>query len=118
MTTLIVTPIDNTQPGSYRQRTQLRQLYRQLNMAVENKDFGALVDAQDALDAWVIARSHTDDGTPVVAAFDQVTGDEFDALLGVLMGGSDKGSDPTPSGGSSTVPSPDMVLALNGQGSS
>lgn len=85
MTKLIVTPIDMAAKGSYGERKRLLRAIRDLNVAKDTNDIGALVDAYDTFEALVTQHLETDDGTPVGEALEQASAEEFDQLLGALL---------------------------------
>jgi hypothetical protein len=90
VTKIIVTPIDNSAPGSYRERRNLLRAFADVTKAsaVENgSDLAALLDARERLDAIVIAHAETEDGTSLDEALDEISGDDFSALLTAILSG-------------------------------
>lgn len=91
MTTLIVTPLDPDAPGSYRQRSAIMRA-----LAAAQEGGSAMIAAYVQVEDLVISRLHTDDGTPVENALEQVSANEFDDLLkGLLAGGEEAVPPPT-----------------------
>lgn len=90
MTKLIVTPIDSSAPGSYRERRNLLRAFADVTKAADVtalESLAGLVDARERLDAIIIAHAKTDDGTPIEDALDLVSSDEFNALFAAIMSG-------------------------------
>lgn len=83
MTTLIVTPIDMAAAGSFRQRSRLM---RAIAMMRDNDDATTMAAAYIAVEDIALERLETDDGTPVEDALDQLSADDFDALLQAITG--------------------------------
>jgi hypothetical protein len=83
MTTLIVTPIDMSEPGSFRQRSRLM---RALAMMRDNADTATAAAAYVAVEDIALQRLETDDGTPVEDALDLLSADQFDQLLQSIAG--------------------------------
>ncbi|NIV36806.1 MAG: hypothetical protein GWN58_47435 [Anaerolineae bacterium] len=94
MTQLIVTPIDMSAPGSFRQRSRLM---RAIAMMRDNKDGAAVAAAYIAVEDLVLERLETDDGTPVEDVLDRLSADDFDELLQTMAG---ENAVPTESAGS------------------
>ena len=109
MTKLLVEPIDPTKPGSYRARKQFMGLARRLD-AIRQRgdgevtDWHEVVDAFDAMEALLLPRLSTDDGTTVEAALDQLSAEEFDGLLSWVTFGAEV---PPESASSLSLPSVD-----------
>jgi hypothetical protein len=88
MTKIIVTPIDMSAPGSYRERKKLLRSFATVMTASNStteRDVLALLAAQDELDAIIIAHAETDDGSPLEAALDDISSDDFNALYRAIM---------------------------------
>ena len=83
MTTLIITPIDMSAPGSFRQRSRLM---RAIAMMRDTKDGAATAAAYIAVEDLTLERIRTDDGTPVEEILDRLSADEFDTLLQSIAG--------------------------------
>ena len=81
MTRLIVQPIDPAAPGSWRQRSQMFAAIRLVTDVQESGSVSDTLVAYSALEALLIPRLRTDDGTPVEAVLDQLSANEFDAML-------------------------------------
>lgn len=84
---LIVRAIDPDAPGSYRARDRLLCVYGNLR---EAKGPEESVAAYRAARDFVLERAETDDGTPVEDALDQVSANQFDALLVDLLRGGEE----------------------------
>lgn len=93
MTTILVKPINASEPGSFRQRSKLFHAIAMLKTAKEPADMAA---AYVALEDLAVARCETDDGSDVGAALDLLSADQFDQLMQSLAGES---SVPTQSAG-------------------
>jgi hypothetical protein len=87
MTTLTITPIDMTAPGSFAKRKRLLKAYAAMQDAIKGNDVVALVAAYDRIEAMVTENLHTDDGTPVSEALEQASAKQFDQLMSGLLGG-------------------------------
>ena len=83
MTQLIVTPIDMTAPGSYRQRKQFLQVARRLTN-LKSGDSTQTLDAMMEMEALILAHLRTDDGTPVEDVLDELSAKQFDDLLSAI----------------------------------
>lgn len=81
MTKLIITPIDAKAKGSWKERKRYRQITARLTIAQNSTDIAEQIAALDAAEDWVISRLHTDDGTPLETALDQLSAEDFDSLL-------------------------------------
>ena len=86
MTKLIVTPIDMTAPGSFRERKRIWKLFSAITNAQKAGDVGALTDAFDDLEAMITKHTTTDDGSTIAEALDLASAEEFDLLMGALLG--------------------------------
>lgn len=86
---LIVKPIDPTQPGSYRERKQFLEVARRLDAVKDGKDIRDTLAAYDALEALMLPRLVTDDGSPIEDALDQLSANQFDELIADLSFGAD-----------------------------
>jgi len=86
MTKIIVTPIDMSARGSYRERQKLMRLWAQVGTVGTGADLPAFVSAMDNLEAVVVRHAETDDGTPVAEALENASAEDFDALVLALMG--------------------------------
>lgn len=83
MTTLIVTPIDWSAPGSFRKRSKLM---RAIAMLRGTPNIETSAAAYVSVEDLVVERLETDDGTPVEDALDQLSADQFDELLQSIAG--------------------------------
>lgn len=87
MTQLIVTPIDMSAPGSYRQRSKLMQAYRALQSAQKTGDTDALIRGYELIEGIVCSHLETDDGTSVEDALDMCSAEDFDEMIkGLIIG--------------------------------
>lgn len=89
MTKLIVKPIDMEEAGSYRARSHLFEAVAALDQAQASKAGGSIITAMRALEKVIVPRLRTDDGTPVEDALDQLSANQFDALLAGVLGPSE-----------------------------
>ena len=94
MTTLIITPIDMSKPGSFRQRSKLM---RAVALTRDSTDVAAVAAAYMGIEDLVMERLETDDGTPVADVLDQLSAKQFDELMTGMLG---ENAVPTPSAGS------------------
>jgi hypothetical protein len=92
---LIVKAIDPDAPGSYRARDRLFSVYGGLRNAKGPEES---VAAYRAARDFILERAETDDGTPVEEALDQVSANQFDELLVVLLRGGEETIPPVSSG--------------------
>ncbi len=95
MSKIIVTPIDMAAPGSYGQRKRVLRAFGALQDAQESGDVRQIVKAFDALEAVVIEHAETDDGAPIGEALEQASAEDFDALLGAIIGTSETVPNPS-----------------------
>jgi hypothetical protein len=86
MTQLIVTPIDMAAKGSFRLRKRLLAAYADMQEAIASNNVRGLTAAYDAIEAMVVDRLETDDGTPVAEALEDASAEQFDRLMGGLLG--------------------------------
>ena len=86
MTQLIVTPIDMSARGSFKLRKKLLTAYADMQEAIKANDIRALTAAYDTIEAMVRDRLETDDGTPVADALEEASAEQFDQLMGGLLG--------------------------------
>jgi hypothetical protein len=86
MTQLIVTPIDMSAKGSFKLRKRLLTAYADMQEAIKSNDIRALTAAYDTIEAMVRDRLETDDGTPVADALEEASAEQFDQLMGGLLG--------------------------------
>lgn len=82
MTKLIVEVLDMAGPGSYRARQKVLTALA----AQEKGSFSAQAAAMLDVHTLVEGRCTTDDGTPVADALDQLSAEEFDALIKAMIG--------------------------------
>ena len=94
MTILIITPIDMSKPGSFRQRSRLM---RAVALMRDRADGAVVAAAYMGIEDLVMERIETDDGTPVEDALDQLSADQFDELMKGMLG---ENAVPTESAGS------------------
>lgn len=83
MTTLIVKPIDLSAPGSYGERKRYLRLLKQLR-STEKRTTDTTISTMEEMDRLITGRLRTDDGTPVEDALDQLSAQQFDALLSAI----------------------------------
>ena len=86
MTKLIVTPIDMSAPGSYRERKRLLHAYAEMQKAQKSTDIDGLLAAFETFEAMVVVHAETDDGSTVAEALEMASADDFDALVRGLLG--------------------------------
>ena len=86
MTRIIVTPIDMSAPGSYRKRKQVLKVAAEFQAALTSDNVMALNRAMDQIEAIVLSYAETEDGTPLDAALEDASADDFDALLLAILG--------------------------------
>jgi len=86
MTQLIVTPIDMAAKGSFAKRKRLLRAYADMQAAVKDNDIGVLTAAYESIEAMVVTQLTTDDGTPVAIALEDASAEQFDQLMGGLLG--------------------------------
>ena len=79
---LRVEPFDMAAKGSYRLRKRLLEAMA----GIGSEDVSERARAVLAAEQLVIARLHTDDGSPVEDALDELSAEGFDDLLKELMG--------------------------------
>lgn len=96
MTKIIVTPIDMSAPGSYRERKQMIKAYAALQEAWKASDLAQLDTAFDGIERLVLAHATTDDGTSVSDALGEASAEDFDRLMWAIVNGE-------------TVPNPSSV---------
>lgn len=108
MTKLIVTPIDPAAPGSYLERKALFHAVNLAKRAIDKQDNFAVAEAYEALDAVIVPRLRTDDGTSVDNILATLSMVEFDQLLTAVTSGE---SVSPPNASSSTVPPVPSVTA-------
>lgn len=84
MVQLIVTPIDLSKPGSYRERQRYRALLRRLYDLRKAEDGDGLAGLYDEIDELIRSRLRTDDGSPVEEALDRISANQFDDLLSLI----------------------------------
>lgn len=84
MTTLVVSPIRTAEPGSYRERRQFVRLLRRLKGIGQSSDPDEVLAIFDEVEAVLLPRLKTDDGTPVEDVLDKLSANEFDALLAAI----------------------------------
>jgi len=87
VTKIIVTPIDMSAPGSYRERKTVMRAWRAFVDAQNDADPIALLDAQDALETVTLAHAETEDGSPLEEALDDISAEAFDALCLAIIAG-------------------------------
>ena len=81
MTTLIVRPIDLSASGSYRERKQFLRLLIRLQDSQNDRDPVGTLKLMEEIDALLVGRLRTDDGSPVEDALDDLSANQFDQLL-------------------------------------
>lgn len=85
MTSLILAPFDPAAPGSHAIRMRMLDLVDAYATAQEKSDVYALARVARQINAAVLPRLRTDDGTPVEAALADISADEYDLLVGGLF---------------------------------
>ena len=83
MTTLIVEPLDMEAKGSYRKRKLIFQAMAEMRNGNDPIQQAALLLQVEEM---AVGQMHTDDGTPVEEALDELSARQFDALLEGLLG--------------------------------
>lgn len=111
MTELLVTPIDLSAGGSYRERQRFMRLIRSLRKSQEDKDIDAILDVFDQVDDIVVKHLKTDDGSPIEDALDKLSAKQFDELLAAITF---EDSVPPANASSSETPSPKAKKRRNG----
>lgn len=124
MTRLLVTPIDPAAPGSYRKRRRMLQAGREAQNATSrieamqaqikadpaladafademNAKINEVMDVQLRMEDLILQDVKTDDGSPVEAALDEISANDFDRLLKALLGQGDT----VPNSTSASLPS-------------
>jgi len=81
VTKLIVKPINPQAPGSYRERKEFLGVLRKFREAQKEENQLGVIDAYDALEAYIQPRLYSNDGTPIVELLDQLSANEFDELI-------------------------------------
>jgi len=81
MTKLIVTPIDMGAPGSYRARKVLLDAVA----AMSGSEAPEIAKAYQSIEATLLSRVSTDNGTSVEEALDECSADDFDRLIAGLL---------------------------------
>lgn len=82
MATLIVRPIDLDAPGSYRIRSRVMRLIRELT---DKENTAVQMAAYEQAETLILDRLSTDDRSSVDAALDKLSANEFDALFAQLI---------------------------------
>jgi len=85
MTKLIVTPIDMSAPGSYRERKELLKAFAAFQDAQRESDIRQMMGALETLEGLVCSHAETDDGSTVAEALEMASADDFDQLIGALV---------------------------------
>ena len=98
MTKLIVTPIDMTARGSFRERQRLLRAYAAMQSATGSADVTGLAQAFEDFETLVTQHAATDDGSTVAEALELASANEFDQLLSALLAKAE--TVPNPSGAS------------------
>jgi len=86
MTKLIVTPIDMSARGSFRERQRVWKLYLTGQRAQKAGDLEALAAAFEDIEVLITKHATTDDGSTVAEALELASAEEFDLLLNALFG--------------------------------
>jgi hypothetical protein len=89
MTKLFVRPLDPKARGSYRERSRLFAVIGRLEDAQKSQSVAETARVFEDLEKLMLPRLHTDDGTDVSEVLDNLSAEEFDALLGGLTGVAD-----------------------------
>ena len=85
-TTLVVDPINMAAPGSYRKRRVIFEAMAAMKAGVSDRDGFVVVESLLALDEVVQEHIHTDNGTDIGEVLDVISAEDFDALLGSVLG--------------------------------
>ena len=86
MTKLIVTPIDMAAPGSFKLRKRLFGAFTAMKEAESSTNGIAVMAAYTTIEDMILDRLETDDGTPVADALDEISAEQFDTMIGGLLG--------------------------------
>lgn len=86
MTKLFVQPINMDAPGSHKERRRVIKALAKYSELQKSRDIGLLAQAWDELEALLPHYLATDDGMPVMDAFEQISGNDFDRLSIGLLG--------------------------------
>lgn len=86
MTKLIVTPIDMSAQGSFKLRRKLFGAFTAMKDAEAGQNGIAVMAAYASIEAMILDRLETDDGTSVADALEMVSAEQFDQLIGGLLG--------------------------------
>jgi nucleotide-binding universal stress UspA family protein len=78
MTRLILSPFDPAAPGSHMQRMRMLSL---IGDEGEERTAAQTAARMRSLHAVLLERLRTDDGTPVEAALELISADDYDALI-------------------------------------
>jgi len=85
MTNLLLAAFDPAAPGSHAHRMRMLDLVDEYGTAQTANDVYGLARIARKINAVVLPRLHTDDGTPVEAALAEISADEYDLLVGGLF---------------------------------
>jgi hypothetical protein len=89
MTKLFVRPLDQNARGSYKERSRIFKVIGRLQNAQQSQSISEVASSFEELEALLLPRLRTDDGTDVSAILNDMSAAEFDALLGGLTGVAD-----------------------------
>ena len=102
MTNLILAAFDPAAPGSHAHRMRMFDLVDEYGTAQIANDVYALARIARKINLVVLPRLRTDDGTPVEAALEEISADEYDLLVKGLFAQGAKDSVPLASTPNST----------------
>lgn len=86
VTHLIVTPIDMAAKGSWQLRKRLFGAIAAMQVAEGLQQGMKVMEAYGRIEALILDRLETDDGSPVADALDEISAEQFDQLIGGLLG--------------------------------
>jgi hypothetical protein len=86
MTKLIVTPIDMSAKGSWALRKRLFGAFTAMKDAEAGQNGIEIMAAYTTIEDMILDRLETDDGMPVADALDEISAEQFDQLIGGLLG--------------------------------
>ena len=97
--TIQVNPIDLSAKGGFRQHQQVRGFILRATEAQNSGDAVQSLTADAEIEAWVLKRLSTSDGSPLEDALDEISYEEYLELFKAALGGTS--IDPLTSGSSS-----------------
>ena len=86
MPKIIVSAYDWSKPGSFRVRQRLMRAGARIAAAKQTEDPLEAFSAYEAVEDLILPRLRTDDGSSLDAALDELSADDFDALIKAAQG--------------------------------